>query len=601
MRDNYINVNNPLKNKSMSILRPFQKELYANTIEALGAAQQELPAHSMAVVMSVLPTGGGKTKTMTEMMDDLDAPQAAIAHRQELVSQISLDLARREIKHSIVGSESTQRMIRMAHLDEIGRNFVEPRSEIRVCGIDTLNKLPDSDAWLSRVRRFHGDEGHHFLAANKWGKGVAKMRNAQGVLWTATPCRADGKGLGRKSDGLADRLVMGPGMRQMIDMGYLTDYRLIGPEVDDLDLSELERGSTGDFIFEQARAAIKKSKKLVGNVVDMYKQFADNKLAIVFAIDIEEAVKITDAFKAKGIRAEVVTGKTPDTLRRQILRQFANREIQVLVNVDLFGEGFDVPAVELVIMARPTWSFPLYAQQFGRSLRLLLEPFLLPFWAGYEDHERRAWIAASEKPAAIVIDLVGNWVRNHLPDWIGHSATWDLERRVGGSNLPSDTIPLRSCANPQCMRPYEAHLKICPHCKTPFVPASRATIKQVEGDVFELSPQALATLRNALDDNLKAPAVAPNAGYQIKAGAHNRFVEKVKEIQTLRTSMATWCAWANIRYGGQLSDAEQAKAFYFTFGIDVMTAQSLNRAAAESLRVKVQNALLIDNVVTKAV
>ena len=93
---------------------------------------------------------------------------------------------------------------------------------------------------------------------------------------------------------------------------------------------------------------------VVGDVVEHYKRLAMGKLGVTFASDVETATDIASRFRAEGVPAEVVSGKTPDHLRASILRRFKNREILQLVNVDLFGEGFDLPAIEVVSMARPT-------------------------------------------------------------------------------------------------------------------------------------------------------------------------------------------------------------------------------------------------------
>lgn len=579
----------------MSTLRPFQNELKASINYALAEIEAETEIEH-ACVMGVLPTGGGKTKTMTRMIEELDAPQAAIAHRSELVGQISMDLARQGIRHSIVGSEATTRTIRMHQLDELGQCFIHPQQDIRVCSVDTLKTLPASDNWPLRVRRWHGDEGHHFLSENKWGRAVRRFMKSQGVLWTATPTRADGKGLGRHADGLADRLLLGPGMRDMIDSGYLTDYRLIVPEVGDLNLNEVAVGSTGDFVFEQMRAAIKKSKSLAGNIVDRYEQFAGGTRAIVFAVDIEECRKYALEFQRRGVRAEVVTGETDATVRRDVLAKFARGEIAVLINVDLFGEGFDVPACVTVIKARPTWSYALDAQQHGRALRLVLDKALADLWGMLTTVERLRNIALSAKPVAIVIDMVGNFMRNHLPDWLGHAPRWSLDRRVGRGGAPSDAIPLRRCGNTKCSRSYEAHLTACPYCHTVPEPVKRSTPRDVDGNIYELTPEALAALRNAVEENHRPPQAMRN--YQHHAHNINLFNEKTAALRDLREAAAVWCAAFNLREGrGRLSDIEQAKAFYFKFGVDVMSIMAYDHQTARALLGRINETLRIDNVV----
>jgi superfamily II DNA or RNA helicase len=123
-------------------------------------------------------------------------------------------------------------------------------------------------------------------------------------------------------------------------------------------------------------------------------RLAPGKLGVTFDTDVDSATETAAAFRAAGVPAEVVSAKTPDALRAQILRRFKNREILQLVNVDLFGEGFDLPAIEVVSFARATESFALYCQQFGRALRLMLAAAAAAVHADLTDEGRRAAIAA---------------------------------------------------------------------------------------------------------------------------------------------------------------------------------------------------------------
>jgi len=202
------------------------------------------------------------------------------------------------------------------------------------------------------------DEGHHVLKDNKWGTAFQIFPNAKGLLVTATPDRADGKGLGRHADGLVDAMIEGPTMRDLINQGYLTDYRVFAPP-SDLDLSQVTTSADGDYNKAKLKAAVRKSH-VIGDVVTHYLRIAPNKLGITFATDVETATDIAAQFNAQGVPAAVVSAKTSDADRVAILRRFKNRELLQLVNVDLFGEGFDLPAIEVVSMARPTQSYGFY-------------------------------------------------------------------------------------------------------------------------------------------------------------------------------------------------------------------------------------------------
>lgn len=567
-------------------LRPYQLDLK----HAVYAEWQR----GNRMVMMQLSTGAGKTPILGEAIKEFDAPTAAIAHRQELVSQISIQLAREGIRHSIIAADKkVVRAIVAAHCDDedIGRSYYDPTSHVRVAGVDTLVRMnPEADRWFRQVRLVVPDEAHHVLLQNKWGQSIRMFpHDVYGLLPTATPRRADGMGLGRHHDGLADALVVGPPMRQTINSGYLTDYRVIWarPAVDLSNVQVSE--TTGDLNLAQARQAVHASPTLVGDVVREYLRWAPGKLGVTFAIDVESATEIAEAYRRAGVPAEVVHGKTPDSVRRNIIKRFRKREILQLVNVDLFGEGFDLPAIEVVSMARPTRSFALFAQQFGRALRLMISPILMGVWDTYTDAQRLQFIAESEKPIAIIIDHVDNIERNGgLPD---KPQVWSLDRREKKSRGQSDAIPLRRCLS--CFHPYERFLTKCPRCGERPPPPDRASIKTVDGDLHEAPAEWLAMMRSEVVQ-VDAPNEIP---YSMQGTAAGRGLwralnnTKISQ-QRLRHAIGSWHATRP-----DLDTSEGMKLFYFLFGIDVLSATCLKSKDAEKLHEKIANRLAIDGYV----
>lgn len=398
---------------------------------------------------------------------------------------------------------------------------------------------------------------HHTLEENKWGKAVSMFPNARGLGVTATPCRADGKGLGAHADGVFHKMVVGPSMRDLIREGYLTDYKIVCPPVK-IDLSNVHVTASGDFSPSELREARHKSS-VTGDVVAHYLKFAKGKRGVTFEVDVESAVETATAFKAAGVPAEVVSAKTPDMLRATILKRFRNGEILQLVNVDLFGEGFDLPAIEVVSMARPTESFSLYAQQFGRALRIM---------AG--------------KEYALILDHVGNVMRHRPPD---AKRTWTLDRRERrGSNGPSDAIPIRVCDNPECNTPYERVLLACPNCGHEPVPAARSTPAQVDGDLQELDPAVLAALRGEIED-VNEPIKVPYGLGGAAAGGYVKQKGLKKDAQRdLQYKMAVWGGW-QASLGRSVREAQ--KRFFFRFGMDVLSAMALNAKEAEKLYIEI--------------
>lgn len=534
-------------------LRPYQSQLKRDVYAAWQDGKRN--------VLAVAATGSGKTVLFSDIMNEYPAASVAIAHRQELVSQISLALARNGVRHRIIGAAVTQKQCVNAHLRETGRNYVDPNARRAVAGVDTLVRMdPAADPWFASVGLWVCDEAHHNLrprdarGGNKWGTATAMFPNAYGLGVTATPERADGRGLGRHADGVFDVMVEAPGMRDLIRAGYLTDYRIFAPP-SDLDLSGVATSAGGDYSPDPLRKAVHKSH-ILGDVVQHYLRIAAGKRGITFAVDVEAATEQAAAFRAAGVPAEVVSAKTPDAIRAQIVGRLGRGELLQLVNVDLFGEGFDLPAIEVVSMARPTQSFPLYSQQFGRSLRLM-----------------------DGKPHALIIDHVGNVHRHGLPD---APREWSLDRRERRSrSAVSDVVPVRTC--PACTGTYDRVVGLtCPYCGETAQPAGRSAPEQVDGDLFELDAEALARMRGEID---APPAFHPDPLVARSIVARHR--ERAEAQAALREAMAQWAG----RYSQATDEAtcrELQRRFYVTWGVDVLSAQALGRADAEALRERIE-------------
>ena len=559
-------------------LRGFQTKLESNVYTAWAAGAVN--------VMPVAATGSGKTVVLSKLLYDEPGASIAIAHRQELVSQISIALARNGVRHRVVGAKkgsSLVRVITALQVAELGYSYLDPTAKTGVGGVDTIIRMP-AEPWFQQIRLSVQDEGHHVLKENKWGKAALMFPNARGLFPTATPQRADGKGLGRHADGLVDAMVLAPSMREIINMGYLTDYRIFAPP-SDLDLANVQISqATGDFNADQVRKAVHRSS-ITGDIVQHYLRLAAGKLGVTFAVDVEAAGETAAAFRAQGVPAEVVSAKTPDTLRAAILRRFKNREILQLVNVDLFGEGFDLPAIEVVSFGRPTESFALYSQQFGRTLRLMIEQYFSDHWDSYSISERLAIIAASQKPIGIIIDHVGNVLRHGLPDG---RREWSLDRRERRGSKKSDAIPIRICANADCLQPYERIFKCCPFCGFYPEPPARNGPEYVDGDLTELDFETLQALRGdiaRIDGDFYAPA---GLDMIAQLGARKNHINRQTAQQALRNAIA-W--WAGTEASRGYKESESYRRFYFRFGIDVANAQLLGAREAAELANNINNEL----------
>jgi DNA repair protein RadD len=555
------------------MLRDYQIKWKADVYEAWATGARN--------VMGIAPTGAGKTVMLGDILRELGQPSCIIAHRQELVGQLALAMNREEVPHAIIAPKEVIRQVVALEMDTHGKTYFNARAPVRVAGVNTLTIRDAADRWFSQVQFVVIDEGHHVLRENIWGKAMGLFPAARGLFPTAHALRADGAGLGRHADGLVDRIVLGPACRTLIDRGYLTDYRLVCPE-SDIDVSDVPISSTGDYSAPKLREAIHKSKTIVGDVADHYLKFAPGKLGITFAVDVEAATEIAAAYRSRGVPAEVITAKTPIAVRGQLMRKFRNREILQLVNVDVLGEGVDVPAIEVVSMARHTASFQLYSQQFGRALRT--KTGFESQWDTWTDDARKIAIAASVKPHAIIIDHVNNYQRHGLPD---KPRQYTLDRRERKArNAPDDAIPLRNCTNPDCLQPYERVLPACPYCGTVPPVSRRGTPEHVEGDLIELDPEALKALRGEIakiDGTARIPVGL--AGTPAETAIYRKHAERQRAQITLRASIALWAGWQKHQGRG---DSETYKRFFHAFRVDVATAQTLGAKEAAELEAAVK-------------
>jgi DNA repair protein RadD len=575
-------------------LRPYQAKLDAD-IHAAWA--QLLPNDPNAVVLAVSPTGTGKTVTFSEVIRKEQGASCAIAHRKEIVSQISLALARNGVRHRVIGSKQARKHCQRLQLKKLKRHFVDPNAKCAVAGIDTLNNIGPEDpeySWLATVRLGVGDEGHHFLRENKWGRGVAKFPNARGLLVTATPCRADGRGLGRHAHGFADYMVLGPTMRDAINMGYLVGYRVAMPETD-INIARVRVSeSTGEFIQRELAEAFHESKTICGDIVKAYRRYLDGKRAVVFAVDVEEAGRVARTFREAGIASESVNGETDADVRDDVLARFEAGDVRVLVNVDLFGEGFDLPTIDGVIMARHTESFSLYAQQWGRGARLDIPDEWAAQWDEYTDEQRRHLISQSAKPYMWLIDMVGNVERHGGPP--DFRVSWSMDARSSRGASSSDAIPTRVCLNKDvagtgvaCAKVFERVFRCCPYCGHYPEPPERTLPALVDGDVLELEPAALEAWRAKIAA-IDKPVDDVAHGHDVVAmSIRRRHWDRQQAQEKLRLAMEWWSGFEAARGRADLS--EQYRRFYFLFGSDVATAQTLGAREASDLWLKIYNHL----------
>ena len=306
-------------------LRDYQQDLYNATFEKWSLGFKN--------VLAVSATGSGKTVLMSKIVHDFGGSIVVIAHRAELVKQISTTLARANVRHNIIASKNTVADSVDSHLRNVRASYFDPSSKVTVASVDTLIKRESSmKSVFAKVGLWLIDEAHHVLSENKWGTASRMFPNAKGLGVSATPERADGKGLGSHNDGVFDTMVEGKPMRWLIEQGFLTDYKIYAPP-SDIDIASLRITASGDYNHVDLKTASKKSH-IIGDVVSHYKKLANGSQTVVFATDVETADEIANRFNQEGVAAACVHGGTHDNIRSEQIRKFETKQLQVLVNVD---------------------------------------------------------------------------------------------------------------------------------------------------------------------------------------------------------------------------------------------------------------------------
>ena len=371
-------------------------------------------------VMAQMPTGTGKTVLLASVVESFLREHSncnvwIVAHRRELVSQIqetiervfskthpsSLTIKEDFSNHPVNSSKITPSLFTLKEgstshpgpltLRGEGGNRPTRCSEPLRSKVGGPSKVsPDclsasafnvpikavSIQWLSKhydeIEEEPGmiviDEAHHALA--KTYKGMwERFPKAKFLGLTATPCRLNGKGF----TDLFDVLVQSWSVPEFISKGRLATYDFVSIKSDGVTQRLIDslqkRGADGDYQNKEMDMLLNK-KPSIERLYHSLEEFGKDRKGIVYAINISHAQKITKLYQENGVKAIAIDSKTPATERQQDIEAFKKGDIQVLVNVDIFSEGFDCPDVEFVQLARPTLSLAKYLQMVGRGLRV---------------------------------------------------------------------------------------------------------------------------------------------------------------------------------------------------------------------------------------
>ena len=302
-------------------------------------------------VMAQMPTGTGKTYLLTAVIDSFvnGNPMEKVwivAHRRELVSQID-ETVRKFHSYSASNTSSLLSSVKAMSIQWLMRHYDEIEEEPGMIVID---------------------EAHHALAKT-YKEMWERFPKAKFLGLTATPCRLNGKGF----TDLFDVLVQSWSVPEFISKGRLATYDFVSIKSDGMTQRLIDslqkRGADGDYQNKEMDMLLNK-KPSIERLYQSLEEFGKDRKGIVYAINISHAQKITKLYQEHGVKAIAIDSKTLAAERQQDIEAFKKGDIQVLVNVDIFSEGFDCPDVEFVQLARPTLSLAKYLQMVGRGLRV---------------------------------------------------------------------------------------------------------------------------------------------------------------------------------------------------------------------------------------
>ncbi len=306
-------------------------------------------------VMVQMPTGTGKTVLMAELIRrKMQEGVLIVAHRIEIITQISETLDKFGVAHGVIGRDVKDAEAVMAE------------NQVVVASIQTLARRG------AQIKTQPGlvivDEAHHALAKSyRWMWNVFPKAKFLGM--TATPCRMTEDGF----RDLFDRLLQSWDIQQFIDEGYLSDFEYVSVSPDsmmvDMVRSLKKRGADGDY-QQKEMAAVMDCEESTQHLYESYHHYCLGKKGLIYAIDRQHAHHIAEYYRKQGVGCCVIDAQTPKSEREKLVDEYRQGIVDVIVNVDIFSEGFDCPEVEFIQLARPTLSLAKYLQQVGRGMRV---------------------------------------------------------------------------------------------------------------------------------------------------------------------------------------------------------------------------------------
>lgn len=403
-------------------LRLYQRDLIEDVLRAWMNVKR---------VLVQLPTGGGKSAIIGFLIREIvrrGEPILVVAHKIELIRQLC--------QHIEDWTGLTPGII-------ANKRYYKPNPDalIQIASIQALTYKKSHQ--LPKASLVVIDETHH-AASRSYTRLFEHYGDAYFLGATATPMRLDGRGLRYLYKGVPgfEELVTGPPLRELIEEGWISDFKLFtGNNLLDPRAAGI-KVRNGDYITSQLEEYANKIL-LTGEIVATWERHALGKRTVLYPVSVKLSLEYCEEFNAQGIPAAHIDAETPALERERILEKFRLGEILVLCQHSIVIEGVDIPDIECVQFARPTKSLTIWFQAIGRALR-----------------------RAPNKDCAIIIDH--STTHRELP-WVDDPITWSLDP----ISLPKNTFHALQC--PQCnhvFRPNSEELEqawaACPVCQTKF-------------------------------------------------------------------------------------------------------------------------------------
>ena len=418
-------------------LRPYQQEV-------IDELERQVAAGIRRILITA-PTGSGKTIIASEIIRRATAQfkrTVLIAHRNELLTQARDKLQAFDVYAGIIKAGREKDLRPQALVQVVGIQTLHARA-VRVKSIE----LPPAEVIFI-------DEAHH-VRARTYQAIVDAYPNAIIIGLTATPCRGDGRGLGNAFDAMIEC----PQISQLITLGHLVKLKIFAPPPPDL--RGVQVAATGDYVIRQLSDRMD-TDQLVGDVVEHWLKHSQRRRTVIFAVDVKHSIHIVEELRKSEVKAEHLDGSTPQDERDAILGRLASGQTEVISNCMVLTEGFDLPDIGCIVLARPTRSLGLYRQMIGRGLR-----------------------PAEGKSDIVILDHSGGVHRHGRPD---DAIVWTLHQDKRPLN-PTHEARVAEQSDPFCECPSCGHLRMrgmsCDNCG--WEPKQRGhAVEYIDGDLIQL-------------------------------------------------------------------------------------------------------------------